>query len=122
MKRPVVLVALRLPLLAALLAVPLAAGAGFHDGNDYLKWPRMMKILYVSGAYDGLEAAYGGDTGMPAPGRTVLPICIPQKVSAEQMTDVVTKYLREHAAARQDAAAEIVKAALTAAYPCAAQP
>jgi len=107
-------------LCAALLFawVPWAAQAGFHNGNEYLKWPRMLKITYVSGVYDGLEEAFNGETGTPSPGKPALAICMPDSVTAEQMTDVVTKYIHDHPADRHLNGADLVDASLKAAFPC----
>jgi len=69
--------------------------------------------LYIEGASDGIGL-------QAADGRA--PYCLPPAVRADQLADVVRKYLSDHPELRDKGAVWLVRKALAAAFTCATAP
>jgi hypothetical protein len=88
------------------------ADAYFENGNSlygHCQKPRISVFGalcggYVSGVLDALENLGAS--------------CVPGEATREQVTDVVTLYLRDHPEKRHLSASELVTAALKEKFPC----
>ena len=116
---------LRLLLIAGSLAcnlIPGYANAEFYSGNNLLLDCNAQKsepnhyqqgarcLAYVLGAHDGLEI-YQAFTMTRI-------FCVPAKVTAEQMRDIVIAHLRNNPARRHHGAVNAESKALMDAFPC----
>lgn len=99
------------------LAMMLAASGTFVSGNELYALctgdvdDRIRCIEYVTGASDSALIAQRMD------GRTGY-LCIPERVTRQQIADVVTAYLRDHPESRQSNAGGLTLVALGTAFPC----
>lgn len=112
----------------ALLTQP--ARAEFVSGNTLYEWcsarPGSVTFYqdesscreYILGVHDALESAgylFAAFAEMDDPFEMV---CVPPRVQAGQLKEVVATYLRNNPAPRHEGAAMQVMLALRAAYPC----
>jgi hypothetical protein len=109
-----------LPVVALLVILVCAADARaqdarrFYDGNWLFRvcgsqQTRERCLGYVAGAADGIA------------GTAPRAFCIPERVTLNQVVDVVMNWLRRFPQVRQDATADvIVNIAISDAWPCAA--
>ena len=115
-RKDVVLRTLKRIIAAAVLAgSPNAGVAEFRDGNDlYLDCQQTPSdaLEFVVGATDTILAFNGFGENK------VLPICIPENVSAGQLRDVVCLHLEREPGGRHYTAATQVMSALIDEFPC----
>lgn len=122
-------------LLAAVLAVSSIsvaqpARADFRDGNrlyadctvregasTYYQ-DKAYCLAYIVGANDGIESGLVLAEVYTEIDDLQRPYCLPDNVTAGQLTDVVVAYLRKNPAERHLAGSIVVFAALTQAFPC----
>ena len=107
-------------ILAVLLALaqanptPQSAGSYLNGNELYDQCQRPESTLclaYVMGIYDGHLDAVAQD-------RARRMVCLTGSVEAQQLKDVVTRYLRDHPETRHATAASIALYALGQAFPC----
>jgi hypothetical protein len=91
-------------------------GAAFYNGDVIYQWCtssaeylRSRCMAYIVAVADGMA----GPSGLYR--RTA---CIPLSVTGEQFIAVAVRYLREHAAERDNIAANLIASALSQAFPC----
>lgn len=101
-------------LIAPLVFLATPVYAGFHSGNSLhsicsepqASFASGVCLGYVLGLNDTYEA-----TGIKF-------FCAPETVTAGQLMDIATKYLKDHPEARHYTAASQVSLALSEAFPC----
>lgn len=97
-------------LLVILMFVPSMAQAEFFSGNDLLKKfngdtvDQIIALGYVQGAVDALSGSI---------------LCLPPTVTAGQVGDMISNYLRNTPAERHFSADSIISKALITVWPCA---
>lgn len=89
--------------------------AGFKTGNDIFEECNLTQgHAYVANYAMGVADTYA----LLMPRAKLLPICIPNGVSARQLTDVFCQYLREKPASRNEDASGLAAVSFFEAWPC----
>ena len=97
-------------LIAILLCMPLVANAGFHTGNDLLRYinsSESYEKTYAVGFVVGVHDSFEGEI-----------ICSGSNVTAGQLRDVVKQFLESNPARRDLGAAVLTMISLAQAFPC----
>lgn len=101
-------------LIAAFLLCPLAAQAGFFNGNEIYEQCQDDPLgagIYASGLIDGALTMQKWDKGRPS-------ICPASGVTVNQVGDVMCKHLEENPAERHLTASSIALNVFETAWPC----
>jgi hypothetical protein len=103
-----------------LLAFAAASGTGgiFETGNSLYTACTDSGYVYSSSCNGYIQGVVDLQTQQANAGEAQL-ACVPDTVTAGQLKDVVTAYLRDHAAIRHYGGAGLVLSAMREAFPCA---
>lgn len=102
------------------------AHAGFWSGNQLYGWiqnsaTRSMGTTFITGVADN-EGIHYFFARLDGKAYATAFFCLPEEVTAGQITDIVQKYFADHPSTRHLDAALLTRSALIEAYPCSTNP
>ncbi|WP_343725484.1 Rap1a/Tai family immunity protein [Herbaspirillum huttiense] len=102
------------------------AHAAFFNGNQIYDWlqkpaTRTPATTFIVGVADN-ESTHYAFALLQGNARATAFFCVPEGVTAGQLSDIVLKYFSDHPSTRHFDAVLLVRAALLEPYPCSTNP